>query len=149
MKIQTNYRAACLRTGRGFTLLEIIIVLGIISLLVGTLMIKVKGGTEKAKVVRVRADLGKIEAALQLYQLSGMRFPSTEQGLKALVVRPNTPPVPKRWEKSLDAVPTDPYGSEYYYRYPGKVNEDSFDVYSAGKDGLPDTEDDIGNWPDA
>lgn len=75
-----------------------------------------------------------------------MRPPTTEQGIKALVERPSSEPVPERWTQLLEEVPKDPWGQEYKYRYPATKSKKPYDIYSAGKDGQEGTDDDIGNW---
>jgi general secretion pathway protein G len=95
----------------------------------------------------VESDIQNIMTQLQLYEARNMRSPTTEQGLKALVEKPSTEPLPEKWTQLLEAVPKDPWGQEYKYRYPAQKSKKPYDVYSAGKDGADGTEDDIGNWP--
>jgi general secretion pathway protein G len=131
----------------GFTLIEIVIVLTIISILAAGSIYMLKGNVDVAKETRVESDLQNIMTQLQLYEARNMRAPTTEQGLKALVERPTTEPLPEKWTQLLEAVPKDPWGMEYKYRYPAQKSKKPYDVYSVGKDGADGTEDDVGNWP--
>jgi general secretion pathway protein G len=131
----------------GFTLIEIVIVLTIISILAAGSIYMLKGNVDVAKETRVESDIQNIMTQLQLYEARNMRAPTTEQGLKALVEKPSTEPLPEKWTQLLEAVPKDPWGQEYKYRYPAQKSKKPYDVYSAGKDGADGTEDDIGNWP--
>ena len=131
----------------GFTLIEIVIVLTIISILAAGSIYMLKGNVDVAKETRVESDIQNIMTQLQLYEARNMRSPTTEQGLKALVEKPSTEPLPEKWTQLLEAVPKDPWGQEYKYRYPAQKSKKPYDVYSAGKDGADGTEDDIGNWP--
>jgi len=95
-----------------------------------------------AKGVKTRADIQTMRTMLLSYSAINGFYPTTEQGLKALVVRPETEPAPPSWRRSMDAVPKDPWGSEYVYRNPGVKNPSSYDLFSAGPDRKPDTADD-------
>lgn len=129
-----------------FTLIEIVIVLTIISILAAGSIYMLKGNVDVAKETRVDGDLQNIMTQLQLYEARNMRAPSTEQGIKALVEKPTTEPLPEKWTALLEAVPKDPWGQEYKYRYPAQKSKKPYDVWSIGKDGADGTEDDIGNW---
>ena len=131
----------------GFTLIEIVIVLTIISILAAGSIYMLKGNVDVAKETRVDGDLPNIKTQLQLYEARNMRAPTTEQGLKALVERPTTEPLPEKWNALLEAVPKDPWGMEYKYRFPAQKSKKPYDVWSSGKDLTDGTEDDIGNWP--
>jgi general secretion pathway protein G len=132
----------------GFTLMEMLIVLTIIALLMGLVIFKVSGMASSAKPEKARADILTFKEMLAAYQLDNQTLPTTEQGIKALWEKPTTEPVPVRWRRQLDEEVLDPWNHSYQYRYPGKHNPDGYDVYSMGEDGVPDTEDDIGNWSD-
>ena len=134
---------------RGFTLMEMLIVLTIIALLMGMVIFQVADYGAGAKTEKVKADLLAFKEMLAAYELDNGALPTTEQGLKALWVKPTTEPVPPRWRALLDQETLDPWGHSYVYRNPGKHNPDKYDVFSMGEDGQPDTDDDIGNWPDA
>lgn len=137
---------------RGFTLIElmvVVIILGILALYVGP---KIMGEPEKAKRVKAKMDIATLETALKMYKLDNGVYPSTEQGLLSLVEMPETGVVPKNWRKGgyieKNKVPKDPWGNEFVYISPG-VHGD-FDLISYGLDGVPGGEDegglDINNW---
>ncbi|MDR3401081.1 MAG: type II secretion system major pseudopilin GspG [Chthoniobacter sp.] len=140
MKRYLNPRAA-------FTLLEIMLVVLIISLLIGMAVHYTAGHLEEARQVKVRGDLQQIKTNLMMYQAANGFYPSTEQGLKALVQKPDGDPKPRNWRQLNDEVPRDPWDQEYFYRFPGKHNPKEYDIFSAGPDRNPDTEEDnLGNW---
>ena len=127
---------------QGFTLLEIMIVVGIIVILLGLAISKIGNPTGFAKQTAVRADVQAIGTQLQLYESMNGFYPTTEQGLLALVTQPSTDPQPTRWYQLFKQVPKDPWGSEYIYGCPGQKHPDSYDLYSAGPDRRQDTGDD-------
>ena len=126
----------------GFTLLEIMLVVGIIILILGVAVTKLGPTTGIAKDMRVRADIQAINTQLRLYESMNGFVPTTEQGLKALVVQPDTEPKPSRWYQLFKEMPKDPWQNDYIYLSPGKKNPDTYDLYSAGPDRKPDTADD-------
>jgi len=137
---------------RGFTLIElmvVVIILGILALYIGP---KIMGEPEKAKRVKAKMDIATLETALKMYKLDNGVYPSTEQGLLSLVEMPETGVVPKNWRKGgyieKNRVPKDPWGNEFVYISPG-VHGD-FDLISYGLDGVPGGENegglDINNW---
>jgi len=133
---------------RGFTLIEIMVVVVIIGLLAAIVAPNVIGNIDQAAITRARQDVRSIETALSLYRLDNFRYPSTDQGLQALVSNPGENAAPN-WKSGgyLDRVPSDPWNNPYQYRNPGQRGE--FDVWSFGADGQPGGEDvdaDIGNW---
>lgn len=130
----------------GFTLLEIMLVVVIIALLAGAAVQFMGGNVDIAQSTRVKTDIQAISTQLKVYQALNGFLPSTEQGLKALVEKPETEPRPAQWHQFFEKVPHDPWDKEYIYVAPGKHNPNSFDLYSSGKDRTPDTGDDIGNW---
>ena len=130
----------------GFTLLEIMLVVAIIILLLGAAIYKMKPSLDVAKLARAQADITSLQIPLTSYEALGGELPSTAQGLKALVERPTGDPRPRMWTKGMDSLPKDPWNHDYYYERPGKHNAASYDLYTAGPDGKPGTEDDIGNW---
>ena len=135
-----NRRASLLRRESGYTLFEIMLVLGIIAVLVGSAIYLVGGNLDVAKEQRVQSDIQAISMQLRTYEMLTYRKPTTEQGLKALVAMPTADPKPAHWKKLMDSVPLDPWGQEYIYRNPGKYKTDGFDLYSVGptgKDGDP------------
>ncbi len=131
---------------RGFTLMEMLLVLTIISLLVALAMFHLGNIAGTADEKKVDADIAGFKELLAAYQLETGSLPTTEQGLKALVTKPTVEPIPQHWRAMLDQETLDPWGHPYQYRNPGKHNPDKYDVYSMGPDGQPDNEDDIGNW---
>lgn len=149
-RFQSNLkRSLTLRLARrrdAFTLLEIMLVVTIIALLLGSAIYAFKDKLGFAQEVRVKADIQSISTALMTYQGTNGFPPTTEQGLKALVSRPESDPRPRSWRQSFAKVPLDPWGMEYKYVQPGKHNPEGYDVYSAGADRIPDTADDVGNW---
>jgi general secretion pathway protein G len=138
----SNRRASLLRRESGYTLFEIMLVLGIIAVLVGSAIYMLAGNLDTAKEMRVKSDVQAISIQLQTYEMLNMRMPTTEQGLLALVSMPTADPKPRHWKKlwKNDDVPRDPWDQPYVYRNPGKYNTDGYDLYSLGqkgKDGVP------------
>jgi len=131
---------------RGFTLVEMVLVLGIIALLVGAGIVSLVGVLDVGKENRVKADLNTLTAALRAYETQNMFLPSTGQGLASLVERPNSNPQPQNWRPMLKKTLLDPWGNPYHFRRPGVKDKGGFDVFSTGADGQADTPDDIGNW---
>jgi general secretion pathway protein G len=130
------------RRQTGFTLIEIMLVVTIIALLLGTAIYKFSPVVDWVKSVRVQSDIKSVRTALQTYQSTNGFYPTTEQGLQALVQRPQVDPIPERWFKFMESVPKDPWASTYVYRCPGIKYPDSYDLFSAGPDRTPDTADD-------
>src|SRR6266581_3872625 len=128
----------------GFTLLEIMLVVTIIALLLGTAIYKLAGNVEYARRTRVEADIQGINTQLRLYESMNGFFPTTEQGLQALVTQATTEPRPTRWYQLFKEVPKDPWSKEYVYRCPGIKHPESYDLYSAG----PNRTDDNGQVDD-
>ena len=130
------------RNRQGFTLLEIMLVVTIIALLLGTAIYKLAGNVEYARRTRVAADVQGISTQLKLYESMNGFYPTTEQGLQALVTQPDTDPKPSRWYQLYTELPKDPWQSIYIYRCPGTKNPNGYDLFSAGKDRKADTPDD-------
>lgn len=130
----------------GYTLFEIMLVLGIIAVLVGSAIYLLVGNIDIAKEQRVETDVQSIGTQLKTYEMRNYTFPSSDQGLEALVKKPTAEPAPRRWSQLLAEVPVDPWGRPYVYRYPGKNGAKGFDLYSMGADGQDGTDDD---WPPA
>jgi general secretion pathway protein G len=144
MQIQTS---SMLRRQRGFTLIELMVVLAIIGVLAALIVPNVLGRADDARITAARTDVGNLMQALKLYKLDNGRYPSAEQGLAALVSKPSTEPVPSNWKKNLDLLPNDPWGKPYVYLNPGVKSE--IDVMSFGADGQTGGEGknaDIGSW---
>lgn len=134
------------RGSRGFTLLEIMLVVLIIGLLIGIAVKNFGSKLEEAQIVRVRADIEGYKTDLLMYQSTNGFLPTSEQGLKAMVARPESEPRPRNWRQVLTDLRRDPWDQEYFYEQPGKHNLKGYDIYSAGPDRRPNTTDDIGNW---
>jgi len=118
------------------------LVVTIIALLLGAAIYKLGGNVEYARHIRVAADIQGINTQLGLYESMNGFYPTTEQGLQALVTQPNTDPKPTRWYQLYKELPKDPWGTDYIYRCPGLKNPNGYDLYSAGPDRKPDTTDD-------
>lgn len=134
---------------QGFTLLEVMVVLVIIGLLVAIVAPNVLDNQDKAMVQKARADLSSLEQALEMYRLDNFTYPSSEQGLNALVTKPSIAPEPRNYREGgyIRRLPTDPWGNAYQYRFPGEKGR--VDVFSFGADGRIGGEGlnaDIGNW---
>ena len=131
-----------IRHARGFTLLEIMIVVSIIVILLGLAISKMGNPTGFAKSTAVRADIQAIGTQLKLYESMNGFYPTTEQGLQALVTRADSDPQPTRWYQLFKENPKDPWQNYYVYRCPGIKHPDSYDLFSAGPDRKADTPDD-------
>jgi len=131
----------------GFTLIELMVVLLIIGVLAALIVPNVLDRADDARVTAAKTDVANLLQALKLYRLDNMRYPTAEQGLQALLVKPTTPPVPGNWKNYLDKLPQDPWGQPYIYLNPGIKGE--VDVMSYGADGQAGGEGrdaDIGSW---
>jgi general secretion pathway protein G len=122
---------------QGFTLLEIMLVVTIISLLLGAAIYKLGGNVEYSRHVRVAADIQGINTQLKLYESMNGFLPTTDQGLQALVTQPDTDPRPTRWYQLYREMPKDPWQNNYIYICPGVKNPNSYDLYSAGPSRKP------------
>ncbi|AGA88670.1 type II secretion system protein G precursor [Pseudomonas sp. SCT] len=137
------------RTQGGFTLIEIMVVVVILGILAALVVPQVMSRPDQAKVTVAKGDIKAIGAALDMYKLDNFTYPSTQQGLDALVKKPSGNPQPKNWNRDgyLKRLPKDPWGNDYQYLSPGTQGQ--FDLYSFGADGKPGGSDlnaDIGNW---
>lgn len=132
---------------RGFTLIELMVVLVIIGVLAALIVPNVLDRADDARVTAARTDVNNLVQALKLYRLDNQRYPTAEQGLAALVNRPSAAPAPTNWRRYLDKLPADPWGRPYQYINPG-VHGD-VDVLSLGADGAPGGDGlnaDVGSW---
>jgi general secretion pathway protein G len=132
---------------RGFTLIELMVVLAIIGVLAALVVPNVLDRADDARGTAARTDVNNLMQALKLYRLDNQRYPAAEQGLQALVIKPTTGPAPLNWKPYIDKLPNDPWGRPYQYMNPGVKGE--IDVMSFGADGQPGGEGknaDIGSW---
>ncbi|MEG0821805.1 MAG: type II secretion system major pseudopilin GspG [Burkholderiaceae bacterium] len=136
---------------RGFTLIEIMVVITILGILAALIVPRVVGRTDDARIAAAKQDIASVMQALKLYRLDNSRYPTTEQGLQALITKPTIEPLPSNWKSGgyleRHSVPKDPWGHPYQYLSPGTQGE--IDVFSLGADGQPGGEGpdaDIGSW---
>jgi len=134
---------------RGFTLLEVMVVIVILGILAALVVPRIISRPDEARVVAAKQDIASLMQALKLYRLDNQRYPTTEQGLQALVEKPTSTPIPPNWKKGgyVERLPKDPWGTPYQYLNPGVHGE--IDVFSYGADAAPGGEDfdaDIGSW---
>ena len=140
-------RLSALRRSRGFTLIEVMVVLVILGVLAALIVPNVLERADDARVTAARTDINNLMQALKLYKLDNQRYPNAEQGLDALVRKPSASPVPPNWKPYLDKLPADPWGQKYQFLNPGVKGE--IDVFSFGADGQPGGEGknaDVGSW---
>ena len=137
MTIKMNTRAMKARAQQaGFTLVEIMVVVIIIGLLAGIVVPNVMDNLDKANVQKARADFSSLQTALKLYRIDNFNYPTTEQGLEALVTKSSIAPVPRNFKSGgyIDNLNKDPWGNDYQYMSPGEGHE--YDIYSLGADGV-------------
>lgn len=137
------------RTAKGFTLIEVMVVIVILGVLAALVVPKVMSRPDEARIVAAKQDIASLTQALKLYRLDNRNYPSTDQGLSALVQKPSGAPIPPNWKTGgyLERLPKDPWGADYQYLKPGQHGE--IDVYSLGADSAPGGEGndaDIGSW---
>ncbi|MCK8517031.1 type II secretion system major pseudopilin GspG [Methylonatrum kenyense] len=123
---------------RGFTLIEVMVVVVILGILVAFAVPNIMDNPERARITKAEHDIRAIENALEMYRMDNFRYPTTDQGLRALVERPSSPPEPRNWKSGgyMRSLPSDPWGGEYQYRAPDNQGE-RVRVYTYGADGRP------------
>ncbi|QCR34817.1 type II secretion system major pseudopilin GspG [Nissabacter sp. SGAir0207] len=133
-------------TQRGFTLMELMVVIVILGILAALVVPNLMGNKERADQQKAVSDIVALENALDMYKLDNHRYPTTEQGLEALVSKPEISPVPANYRQDgyIKRLPADPWGNDYMLLSPG--DHGAVDLFSAGPDGEPNTGDDIANW---
>lgn len=132
---------------KGFTLIELMVVVVILAVLAGLVVPNLMDRPDEARIVKAKQDISAISSALKLYKLDNFNYPTTDQGLEALVKQPTDEPVPKNWKNLLDNVPVDPWGNPYLYLSPGEHGD--FDLFTYGADGVDGGEGinaTIGQW---
>jgi general secretion pathway protein G len=151
MKITLRPAVGGTRQARGFTLIEIMVVITILGILAALIVPRVVGRTDDARIAAARQDVASLLQALKLYRLDNGAYPTTEQGLRALLAKPTIEPVPSNWKQGgyleRSTMPKDPWGNEYKFLNPGLKGE--IDVFSFGRDGASGGEGvdaDIGSW---
>ena len=142
-------RAAARHSELGFTLIEVMVVIAIIGIMATLIVPQIMSKPDEARVIAAKQDIGSIVQALKLYRLDIGRYPTTEQGLAALVTKPTTEPIPQNWKSNgyVDRLPKDPWGFAYQYVNPGVRAE--IEVFSFGADNKPGGtgfDADLGNW---
>jgi general secretion pathway protein G len=144
MKTATSHITHLLAENKGFTLIEIMVVIIILGLLATLVIPNITGYTEKAKREKARADIASLEGALELFQADNGFYPTTEQGLDALIFKPSTGRIPAKWMEGgyfKKGVPLDPWGNRYVYYAPGRRGE-GYEIISLGTDGQ-ESDDDV------
>ena len=135
------------RRRRGFTLIELLLVVVIIGILAAIVVPRLVGRSDEARIAAAKGDLKAMNDALGQYEVDNGKYPTTAQGLMALLVKPSAPPEPKNWKgpylSNLTEIPKDPWGNEYQFLCPGSKFSTGFDLYSYGPDGQAGTEDDV------
>ena len=137
------------RRRQGFTLIEVLLVLVILVVIVSLGVPSYLNAQKRALVNATRSQIGLLEGQLDMYQIDVRSYPTTEQGLQALLVAPSDLAQPGRWGgpyPKKPTIPLDSWDNQYRYESPGKYNTTSYDLWSAGPDGADGTDDDIGNW---
>lgn len=140
-----------MKRNAGFTLIEVMVVVVILGILAAVVVPRIMDNPDKARIVKAKQDVQALKGAMDLYKLDNFNYPSTDQGLQALVQKPAGSPEARNWKQGgyLDRLPSDPWGSGYQYLNPGIHAE--VDIFSLGADGRPGGEGinaDIGNWGD-
>lgn len=135
-----------MKRNQGFTLLEVMVVIVILGIIASMVVPNLMGNKEQADKQKVMVDIQQLENALDLYKMQNGMYPTTEQGLQALVTQPTSGDIPRQYPEGgyIKRLPKDPWNSEYQLVSPGEMGK--IDVFSPGQDRTAGTEDDIGNW---
>ncbi|MCC2617050.1 type II secretion system major pseudopilin GspG [Aestuariibacter halophilus] len=135
-----------LKRQAGFSLIEVMVVLLIIGIMASMVAPQILGNQEEAQLKKAAVDIQQLESALEMYKLRNNMFPTTEQGLEALVTAPSIEPIPRNYPENgfIKRLPDDPWGNPYQLLSPGEMG--AVDIFTYGPDREPGTEDDIGNW---
>ncbi|REL31583.1 type II secretion system major pseudopilin GspG [Thalassotalea euphylliae] len=143
---QSQIRATKTSKQAGFTILEVMVVIVIIGLIATMVVPNIIGSQDRANVQKAVADITSLETNLKMYKMDNYNYPTTEQGLEALVTQTDVEPLPRRFpeEGYITRLPSDPWGNEYQLLNPGENGK--IDIFSMGPDGEAGTDDDIGNW---
>ena len=146
---RTSRPSAHATSSRGFTLIEVMVVIVIMGILAALIVPKLLGRADDARIMAAKQDIATVMQALKLYRLDNQRYPTTDQGLQALISKPTTGPEAKGWKAGgyIDKLPKDPWGNPYQYLSPGVRGD--IDILSLGADGQPggsDNDADIGSW---
>ena len=129
---------------RGFTLIELMVVVVILSILAAVVIPRVMDRPEQARISAAKNNIRAISSSLDMYKLDNYNYPTTDQGLEALAERPDREPQSANWNRYMDKIPVDPWGNKFHYLQPGKHGD--IDVFSSGPNGHMGDEDDIGSW---
>lgn len=143
MKVNNLQSAPLVRTAGGFSLLEMVIVLGIIALILGAAISFSGGITEAAREQAAQGKMSEFRSKLEVYRMVSGMYPSQNQGLAALVQKPTSAPEPRRWKQQFKELPKDPWNQDYVYYYPGKQDPKTYEIVSKGPDMEEGTDDDI------
>jgi general secretion pathway protein G len=146
-KIERNRSLNAMNSVSGFTLIEVMVVVIILGVLAAIVVPRVMDRPDEARITKAKQDIRALEASLNLYKLDNFTYPTTDQGLEALVQKPGGTPEPKNWKKYMDRLPKDPWGEPYQYLSPGTQGE--VDIFSLGADAQQGGEGvnaDLGNW---
>jgi general secretion pathway protein G len=145
VQVRSEKRLVARQTG--FTLIEVMVVVIILGILAAIVVPRVMDRPDVARVTKAKQDIRALESSLNLYKLDNFVYPTTDQGLEALVSKPSTSPEPRNWKQYMDRLPKDPWGNDYQYLSPGTQGD--IDIFSLGADSAAGGEGinaDIGNW---
>lgn len=131
---------------KGFTFIEIMVVVAILAVLAALIIPRLTGRVDEAKITKTVVQIKEIMQALELYKLDNGFYPTTEQGLQALVEQPTTEPIPKKWKLYFDRLPKDSWGGDFIYICPASEERRPYEIISIGPDTEENTQDDINCW---